>query len=60
MMTAEAEKITRPGLLSDICIPKYKVPNFLIQIISFARRLGMLVVYRSERCYTEPHKVPGS
>ena len=22
-MTAEAEKITRPGFLSDICIPKY-------------------------------------
>jgi hypothetical protein len=28
--------------------------------MSFARRHGILVVYLSERCYADPHKMPGS
>jgi hypothetical protein len=26
-MAAEAEKVTRPGFLWDVCISKYQVPN---------------------------------
>lgn len=58
MTEGQAEKITRPGFLLGICIPSSMLKLLLIQIKSFARRHVILVVYRSERCYADPHKMP--